>query len=84
MSERSRKRLLPWDRGQSTANITRNKSVRLLHDSVRSPALVLASRFACFRYVPSNDQFPEVVCAENVRWFPGTEATVPTANKPDF
>jgi hypothetical protein len=25
-----------------------------------------------------------VVCAENQRWFPGTEATVPTADKPDF
>jgi hypothetical protein len=25
-----------------------------------------------------------VVCAENPRWFPGTESMVPIANKPDF
>ena len=39
---------------------------------------------ASLTYVPSNDQFPEVVCAENMRWFPRTEATVPIAHKPDF
>jgi hypothetical protein len=26
----------------------------------------------------------EAVCAENTQWFPGTEATLPTADKPDF
>lgn len=35
-------------------------------------------------YIPNSDLFPEVVCAENPRWFPGTEFMVPIANKPDF
>ena len=35
-------------------------------------------------YIPNKDLFPEVVCAENPRWFPGTESMVPIANKPDF
>jgi hypothetical protein len=26
----------------------------------------------------------EAVCAENTQWFPGTEAALPTADKPDF
>jgi hypothetical protein len=26
----------------------------------------------------------EFVCAENIQWFPGTEATIPVADKPDF
>jgi hypothetical protein len=28
--------------------------------------------------------WPEFVCAENTQWFPGTEAAIPTADKPDF
>ena len=29
-------------------------------------------------------EWPEFVCAENTQWFPGTEAAIPTADKPDF
>jgi hypothetical protein len=29
-------------------------------------------------------EWDEFVCAENIRWFPGTEATIPRADKPDF
>ena len=29
-------------------------------------------------------EWPEHVCAENTQWFPGQEAAVPTADKPDF
>jgi hypothetical protein len=29
-------------------------------------------------------EWPEFVCAENTQWFPGTEAAIPTAGKPDF
>ena len=29
-------------------------------------------------------EWPEFVCAENTQWFPGQEAAVPTADKPDF
>jgi hypothetical protein len=29
-------------------------------------------------------EWPEHVCAENTQWFPGQEAAIPTADKPDF
>ena len=29
-------------------------------------------------------EWPEHVCAENTQWFPGQEAAIPTAAKPDF
>jgi hypothetical protein len=29
-------------------------------------------------------EWSEFVCAENTQWFPGTEAAIPTADKPDF
>jgi len=29
-------------------------------------------------------EWPEFVCAETTQWFPGTEAAIPTADKPDF
>ena len=30
------------------------------------------------------DEWLELVCAENTKWYPETDAAVPTANKPDF
>jgi hypothetical protein len=30
------------------------------------------------------DEWPELVCAENTEWYPGTHSEVPTAEKPDF
>ena len=30
------------------------------------------------------DEWPELVCAESIQWYPGTYYEVPTANKPDF
>jgi nitrile hydratase accessory protein len=32
----------------------------------------------------ASSEWPEFVCAENTQWFPGTEAAIPTADKPDF
>jgi hypothetical protein len=29
-------------------------------------------------------QWPEYACAENIQWYSGKDAAVPTANKPDF
>ena len=29
-------------------------------------------------------EWAEHVCAENTQWFPGTEAAIPRADKPDF
>jgi len=55
-----------------------------LHVTIEDEGVFTTPWTATLTYVPSNDQFPEVVCAENMRWFPRTEATVPIAHKPDF
>jgi hypothetical protein len=55
-----------------------------LHVTIEDAGVFTTPWTSTLTYVPSNEQFPEVVCSENQRWFPGTEATVPTAGKPDF
>ena len=30
------------------------------------------------------DEWRELVCAENIQWYPGTYSEVPTAQRPDF
>jgi hypothetical protein len=35
-------------------------------------------------YGRSTADWAEAVCAENTLWFPGQEAAVPRADKPDF
>ena len=39
---------------------------------------------ATMTYVRDPDGWPEMVCAENTKWYPGQDADVPRANKPDF
>ena len=55
-----------------------------LHLTIEDDGVFTTPWTATLTYVPVGDQVPEEVCAENVRWFPGTEAKVPTADKPDF
>jgi hypothetical protein len=39
---------------------------------------------ATMTYWRGSADWTESVCAENTQWFPGTEAALPTADKPDF
>ena len=39
---------------------------------------------ATMTYGRSTADWAEAVCAENTQWFPGQEAALPTADKPDF
>ena len=39
---------------------------------------------ATITYRPSVGAWTDLICTENTTWFPGNEAAVPTANKPDF
>jgi hypothetical protein len=55
-----------------------------LHVTIEDVGVFTTPWTSTLTYVPNNDQFPEVVCSENQRWFPGTEASVPTSDKPDF
>ncbi len=55
-----------------------------VHLTIEDEGVFTTPWTATMTYIPNRDQFPEVVCAENPRWFPGTESMVPIANKPDF
>ena len=55
-----------------------------LHVTIEDAGVFTTPWTSTLTYVPNYDQFPEVVCSENQRWFPGTEASVPTSDKPDF
>ncbi len=55
-----------------------------LHLTIEDKGVFTTPWTATLTYAPVGNQVPEEVCAENVRWFPGTEAKVPTADKPDF
>jgi hypothetical protein len=55
-----------------------------LHLTIEDDGAFTTPWTATLTYVPVGDQVPEEVCAENVRWFPGAEAKVPTADRPDF
>jgi hypothetical protein len=39
---------------------------------------------ATITYRPARGSWTDLICTENTQWFPGNEAAVPTANKPDF
>jgi hypothetical protein len=39
---------------------------------------------ATITYMPNLGSWSEVICTENIQWYSGQEAAVPTANKPDF
>src|SRR5579871_535948 len=55
-----------------------------LHVTIEDASVFTTPWTSTLTYVSSNQPFPEEVCAENNRWFPGNEANLPTANKPDF
>jgi hypothetical protein len=55
-----------------------------LHVTIEDEGVFTTPWTSTLTYVPGTVQFPEVVCAENRRWFPDKEAMVPQADKPDF
>ena len=60
------------------------RQVPQVHLTIEDEGVFTTPWTATMTYIPNRDEFPEVVCAENPRWFPGTESMVPIANKPDF
>jgi hypothetical protein len=55
-----------------------------LHVTIEDEGVFTTPWTSTLTYVSSNGQYPEVVCAENLRWFPDKEADVPRAEKLDF
>jgi hypothetical protein len=55
-----------------------------LHVTIEDEGVFTTPWTSTLTYVSGNGMIPEEVCSENLRWFPGTEAMVPKADKPDF
>ena len=55
-----------------------------LHFTVEDDGVFTAPWTATITYRPNIGPWTEVICAENIQWFPGKNAAVPQADKPDF
>jgi hypothetical protein len=55
-----------------------------LHFTVEDEAVFTTPWTATITYRPALGEWTDLICAENVQWFSGTNAAVPTADRPDF
>jgi len=55
-----------------------------LHLTIEDEAVFTTPWTATLTYVPGPDQIQESVCSENLKFYPGRDADVPRAEKPDF
>jgi hypothetical protein len=55
-----------------------------LHFTVEDSGVFTMPWTATITYRPNLGPWAEVICAENIQWYSGKNAAVPTANKPDF
>ena len=55
-----------------------------LHFTVEDDAVFTAPWTATITYRPNIGPWTEVICAENIQWYPGKNSAVPQADKPDF
>jgi hypothetical protein len=69
------RRPLPEDRDQKYLQ---------LQFTVEDEGAFTAPWSATMTFSRGGADWPEIVCAENIQWYPGKSAEVPTAAKPDF
>jgi hypothetical protein len=62
----------------------RDQNYLQLRFTVEDEGAFTTSWTATMTFSRGGADWPEIVCAENTKWFPGNEASVPTADKPDF
>jgi hypothetical protein len=55
-----------------------------LHFTVEDDGVFTAPWTATITYRPNIGPWTEVICAENIQWYSGTNSAVPQADKPDF
>jgi hypothetical protein len=55
-----------------------------LHLTIEDEAVFTTPWTATLTYVPGPDQIQESVCSENLKFYPGIDANVPRAERPDF
>jgi len=55
-----------------------------LHFTVEDEGVFTMPWTATITYRPNRGPWSEVICAENIHWYPGTNSVVPQADKPDF
>ena len=55
-----------------------------LHFMVEDDGVLTMPWTATITYRPNLGPWSEVICAENLQWYPGKNSEVPQADKPDF
>ena len=55
-----------------------------LHFTVEDEGVFTMPWTATITYRPNVGHWSEVICAENIHWYPGQNSAVPQADKPDF
>ena len=55
-----------------------------LHFTVEDEGVFTMPWTATITYRPNRGPWSEVICAENIHWYPGKNPAVPRADKPDF
>jgi len=55
-----------------------------LHFTVEDQNVFTMPWTATITYRPAVGGWTDLICAENVQWYSGTNAAVPTADRPDF
>jgi hypothetical protein len=55
-----------------------------LHFTVEDDGVFTMPWSATITYRPNLGQWSEVICAENIQWYPGKNSAVPRADKSDF
>ena len=55
-----------------------------LHFTIEDEGVFTMPWTATITYRPNLGPWSEVICAENIHWYPGKNSAVPQADKPDF
>jgi hypothetical protein len=55
-----------------------------LNFTVEDPGVFTVPWTATITYRPNLGPWTELICAENIQWYPGVNAAVPQADRPDF
>ena len=55
-----------------------------LHFTVEDPNVFTTPWTATITYRPSVNEWTDLICTENIQWYSGKNAAVPTADNPDF
>ena len=70
--------------GGAEFNPSYRGKVLQLHFTVEDEGVFTTPWTATITYRPNVGPWTDLICSENIQWYSGKNAAVPTADKPDF